>query len=100
MDLAVHVEGFRQQLARLAEIGGEDTQALVERLVGGVESAARLMLLEALAEAADEITAELAPGSVEVRLRGGDPVFVVSAAPTEDAFETASPDEPGGAGLG
>ena len=36
------------------------------------------MLLEALSAAADEITRELAPGSVEVRLRAGDPEFVVA----------------------
>jgi hypothetical protein len=35
--------------------------------------------LEALAAAAAEITRELAPGSVELRLRGADPEFVVAA---------------------
>ena len=38
----------------------------------------RLVLLEALSAAADEITRELAPGAVEVRLRGSDPDFVVT----------------------
>ena len=37
----------------------------------------RLVLLEALSAAAGEITRELAPGAVEVRLRGSDPDFVV-----------------------
>jgi hypothetical protein len=40
--------------------------------------------LDALAAAAQEITCELAPGSVEVRLRGRDPEFVVTT-PTEPA---------------
>ena len=93
MDLSVHVEGLRHQLAQLAAVGGEESQALAERLVGGVESAARLMLLEALGAAADEITAELAPGSVEVRLRGGEPVFVVTPAPVEEPYQAVSPDE-------
>ena len=44
------------------------------------------MLLEALSDAAGEITRELAPGSVEVRLRGRDPEFVVTKAVTA-AFE-------------
>jgi len=35
-------------------------------------------LLDGLSAAADEITRELAPGSVEVRLRGRDPNFVVT----------------------
>jgi hypothetical protein len=50
-----------------------------------VEPAIRLAMLNLLSAAADEISASLAPGSVEVRLRGGDPQFVVdrpaSAAP-------------------
>jgi hypothetical protein len=46
------------------------------------------MLLDVLADGAAEITADLAPGSVEVRLRGGDPEFVV-AVPPPDQSETA-----------
>jgi HicB-like protein involved in pilus formation len=48
-------------------------------LISALDSSARLTLLEALAEAAAEITRELAPGSVELRLRGRDPEFVVTA---------------------
>ena len=43
-------------------------------------SSVRLTLLEALSTAADEITRELAPGSVELRLRSGEPEFVVARA--------------------
>jgi hypothetical protein len=42
------------------------------------------MLLDALSAAADEITRELAPGSVELRLRAGEPDFVVMPAPVHD----------------
>jgi hypothetical protein len=42
------------------------------------------MLLEALSGAADEITRELAPGSVELRLRAGEPEFVVTPAPSDE----------------
>jgi hypothetical protein len=51
-----------------------------------LESALRLALLEVLSAAAEEITGELAPRSVEVRLRGRDPEFVVSAPLDEPAF--------------
>jgi hypothetical protein len=61
-----------------AEAGGTDARDVAERLVTPLESAARLMLLDALSNAAGEITDDLAPGSVEVRLRGVDPEFVVS----------------------
>ncbi|MFG2005019.1 toxin-antitoxin system HicB family antitoxin [Spirillospora sp. NPDC048911] len=78
MDLMPYVENLRRELAVAAEAGGPEARALAERLTGALESAARLTLLEALSAAADEITGDLAPGSVEVRLRGGDPAFVVT----------------------
>lgn len=73
-----YVENLRRELAVAAEAGGPDARELAERLSGALASAARLALLEALSAAADEITGDLAPGSVEVRLRGGDPAFVVT----------------------
>ncbi|MGI5157813.1 toxin-antitoxin system HicB family antitoxin [Microbispora sp. CA-102843] len=78
MDLMPYVENLRRELAVAAEAGGPDARALAERLTRALESAARLTLLEALSAAADEITRDLAPGSVDVRLRGGDPAFVVT----------------------
>jgi hypothetical protein len=81
MDLTSYVDNLRRELAVAAEAGGEDARALAERLTGPLESAARLALLEALSAAADEITRDLAPGSVEVRLRGRDPDFVVTPPP-------------------
>ena len=73
MDLTPYVENLRRELAVAAEAGGEDARALAERLTAPLESAVRLTLLDALSAAADEITRELAPGSVELRLRGGEP---------------------------
>jgi hypothetical protein len=46
--------------------------------------------LEALSVAASEITRELAPGSVDVRLRGRDPEFVVTPPPVSPSFEEAA----------
>jgi len=78
MDLTSYVNNLGREFATLAEAGGPETRALVERLTGSLESAIRMTLLDALSAAADEITQELAPGSVELRLRGRDPSFVVS----------------------
>lgn len=78
MHLEPHVDALRQHFAAAAEVGGEDVRVLAERLSGAVEAAARLALLEALGEAAAEIGRELAPGGVELRLRGRDPQFVVT----------------------
>lgn len=87
MDLSQYVDSLRHQLAVAADAGGDDSRALAERLTAPLESAARLILLEALSDAADEITRELAPGAVEVRLRGRDPVFAVTAPPGDDVFD-------------
>ncbi|WP_018568323.1 toxin-antitoxin system HicB family antitoxin [Streptomyces sp. PsTaAH-124] len=82
MDLTPYVETLRRELAVAAEAGGEDARELAERLTAPLESATRLTLLHVLSAAMDEITRELAPGSVDVRLRGLDPDFVVTPPPT------------------
>ena len=89
MELDRYVENLRQELLVAAEAGGQDARALAERLLAPLDSATRLMLLEALAAASEEITRDLAPGSVEVRLRGRNPGFVVTLPLTEEAFEDA-----------
>jgi hypothetical protein len=73
------VDSVRHELSVAAAAGGQDAQALAERLTAPLESAIRLALLEALSEAAQQITRDLAPGSVDVRLRGRDPEFSVSS---------------------
>jgi len=78
MDLTEHVESIRRQFAAAAEAGGDEAKAQAERLFALLESAIRLALQDALVAAAEEITCELAPGSVELRLRGREPEFVVS----------------------
>jgi hypothetical protein len=90
MHLAIYVETLREQMAAAAESAGPETRAAVERLTPGLEAAMRLVLLEALSAAADEITRELAPGAVEVRLRGSDPDFVVTP-PADDAGDVIAP---------
>jgi hypothetical protein len=72
-----------------AENGADDTRAVAERLAAALDAAARLVLLDVLSTAAGEITRDLAPGSVDMRLRGRDVEFVVAAASAE-----ADTDEP------
>ncbi|MBV6698450.1 toxin-antitoxin system HicB family antitoxin [Kitasatospora aureofaciens] len=86
MDLTPYVENLRNELAVAAGTGGEEARALAERLTLPLESAVRLTLLNALSAAMSEITRDLAPGSVDVRLRGLDPEFVVTVPPGADAF--------------
>jgi hypothetical protein len=89
MDLTTYVSNLGREFATLAEAGGDESRALVERLTGSLESAIRMTLLDALSAAADEITRDLAPGSVELRLRGRDPNFVVTPPPTEPLAVTS-----------
>lgn len=83
MNLGTYVESIRSQLEVAAEAGGDDARELAERLVAPLDAAIRLALQDALAVAAEEITTELAPGSVELRLRGRDPEFVVTPPPAD-----------------
>lgn len=94
MDLQPYVESVRHELTVAAAAGGPDAAELAERLTAPLESAIRLALLEALSEGAEVITRELAPASVEVRLRGRDPDFTVTPAPVEhDEAPLAAPSD-------
>ena len=79
MDFMRYVDELQRQLSTAAAAGGEEVREIAGRLTAPLDAAARLVLLEALSAAAGEISAELAPGSVDVRLRGGEPEFVVAA---------------------
>jgi len=94
MNLTPYVENLRRELAVAAEAGGEESRALAERLTAPLESGVRLTLLEALSAAADEITRELAPGSAELRLRAGEPEFVVTPPPVDEPLEPAAAPPP------
>ncbi|WP_017539874.1 hypothetical protein [Nocardiopsis halophila] len=85
MDLTPYVDDLRRQLVTAAEAGGEETRAIAERLTAALEPAARLALLDALSSAAEEITRDVAPASVEVRLRGGQADFIVTPPPVGPA---------------
>ena len=107
MDLEPYVEEIRRYVALGAEAAGEDPSAAALRLVASLDAAVRLALQHALADAADEITCELAPGSVEVRVRGHELGFVVTPPPVDrpdeppagdtsaDAFDAAADDDGG-----
>jgi HicB-like protein involved in pilus formation len=83
MNLDQYVENIRRQLETAAEAGGDEARAVAERLVAPLDAGIRLAVQDALAAAAEEITLELAPGSVELRLRGREPEFVVNLPPVD-----------------
>ncbi len=90
MNLTAYVENLHRQLLVAADAGGDDARALAERLAAPLDSAVRLMLLDALSSATDEITRELAPGSVDLRLRSGEPDFVVTPPPADRPVDAAT----------
>jgi len=83
MELGTYVTDLQRQLIDAADNGSAETKAAAERLAGALDSATRLVLLDVLSAAVGEITRDLAPGSVDLRLRGRDVEFVVSSAPAE-----------------
>jgi len=95
MDLTPYVDSLLNELSRAAESGGPEAQAAAERLSAPLESALRLTFFDVLSAAAGEITSELAPGSVDLRLRGREPSFVVVLPPPEP-----SDDDAGGSSVG
>src|SRR5215218_7565051 len=78
MDLSPYIDSVRAGVANAASLADEQTQHIAHRLGTALESSTRLALLQSLSDAAGIISAELAPSSVELRLIGTDPDFVVT----------------------
>lgn len=93
MDLTQYVETLREQLADASALADEQTQHVVQKLSTSLDSAVRLSLIRALSDAAVEISAELAPTNVQVRMDGTDPEFVVQHAPTVGASDGMHDDD-------
>jgi HicB family len=93
MEFDRHIDDLQRQLVQAAENGTEETRAVAERLVAGLDAAARLVMLDVLSAAAGEITRDLAPGSVDLRLRGREVEFVV-VPPNGDSGGEARPAAP------
>jgi hypothetical protein len=98
MDIMPFVESLRRDLTAAADAAGPEARAAAERMTFALEPAMRLVVMETLAQAAAEITAELPQGVVEVRLRGRDPELVVdvpapAAVPEPTPAATSQPQE-------
>jgi len=78
MELSPYIESVRAGVVNASSLADEQTQHVAQRLGTAIESSTRLALIQALSDAAGSISAELAPSSVELRMVGQDPEFVVS----------------------
>jgi|SRR5947207_13066630 len=99
MDLSPYLEALRRDLAASAAPGGPDIARAADLLGGSLEASARLCLLEALSDAAAEITTRLNAASVEVRLRGREADFVVTDTTPQPAPAAPPPPTADGADL-
>src|SRR4051794_1693491 len=93
MDITPYVDSLRRDLVAAAEAAGPEAHGVAERLTFALDPAARLALMEAISQAATEITAEMPAGSVDVRLDGRELAFVVEApaVPASPAAPSAPP---------
>ncbi|MEN3342194.1 MAG: hypothetical protein V7644_1598 [Actinomycetota bacterium] len=90
MQIDGYVQALRDDLTRVAAVGDEATSRAAQLLSLALESALGRRLLEALGEAALELSGQLDGGRVEVRIAGGDPELVLvrdEEAPAEPADE-------------
>jgi hypothetical protein len=93
MELSPYIESVRAGVVNASSLADEQTQHVAQRLGTAIESSTRLALIQALSDAAGTISAELAPSSVELRMVGQDPEFVV-ALQTAEAEPTLLMPEP------
>ena len=93
MDITPYVDSLKRDLLAAAEGAGDEARQVAERLGYAIDPAARLALMEAISQAAAEITAELPSGGVDVRLDGRDLDFVVHAPQPTAAAPAPTPTE-------
>ncbi|AUI57426.1 toxin-antitoxin system HicB family antitoxin [Amycolatopsis sp. BJA-103] len=88
MDLTPYITSLREDLANTASAGDEQTRRAAALLSSALEPAARLTIMNALADLAAEVTSALPGHVVDVRLDGRD-VRVVVTGSGESAEQSA-----------
>jgi predicted HicB family RNase H-like nuclease len=78
MELSPYIESLQKSLQAASAPAGKEVAEAAVLLSSALEPAARLCLMEAMAEASDEITLALRDVAVEARLQGREIKFVVS----------------------
>jgi hypothetical protein len=98
MDITPYVERLRHDLTQAAAAGDDHVRDAAERLGLALDPSMRLALMEALSQAAAEITSEMRAGSVDVRLSGRELEFVVEDPVPTPPAPPAPPGPPGAPG--
>ena len=94
MDIGRYVAQLRDDLGAAAAAGDEQTRRTAALLGAAVEPAARLALMNALADLAAEITTALGDRTVEVRLDGRDVRVAVGPEPVAEPSPPSPPPPP------
>lgn len=87
MQLRPFIEGLQSDLEEIAAVGDDAVGEAARRLTAAAGASAGLRLLDALTEAALELSSQLPSGHVEIRMSGQDPSFVY----VEDEGEAPAP---------
>jgi hypothetical protein len=91
METTRFVDAVRADLESAAAVGGEPLVESAGRLSAALDASMRLALLDALSEAAMELSSQLSAGRIDVRLAGRDvELTYVADAPAPPAAEEES----------
>jgi HicB-like protein involved in pilus formation len=90
MNLTIVLDGLRDDLQGMGELGDERSAQIARRLADALSSSLRLKVFDLLGQAALELSSKLPSGHVEVRLAGQEPELVF--------VDDAPGDAPGSAG--
>ena len=108
MDLTPYTQSLRDDLITAASVGDDAARRAAAMLAGAIEPAARLAIMNALADLAAEVTGALRDTTVELKLDGRDVRVCVThhqaAEPVSPGAGSADylrkPDSPAGADAG
>ena len=92
MQIDGYIQALREDLARIAAVGDESTARAAGLLAVALDAAVRQRLIEALGEAALELSAQLDDGRIDVRYAGADPELVFVREEAEEPKAQASTD--------
>jgi hypothetical protein len=89
MELSRIVNALKADLSAVADVGDEAAAEAANRLTVALQASIGLRFLDALSQAALELTAQLPEGRIEVRLSGQDPELVYVGEEPEPAAAAA-----------
>src|ERR1700759_2794063 len=81
MNLTIVIDGIREDLQGIAELGDDRSAQIARRLTDALGSSLRLKVFDLLGQAALELSSKLPSGHIEVRLAGQEPELVFVDAP-------------------